>query len=185
VPYRFIAATRFIVILPAVTIFVGATVLLVYDTIVTANEILAIATHAPDLHSAKAVGFELIETVDLFLMSIVLYIISIGLFQLFIADLDLPNVLRITTFEELKEKLAGVIVVVLGVFFLGELAEISLSADVTPDLLVLSVSLAAMILALTFFLWQQGVRQREFRRAGRREHPPTADQNSDQIPNGR
>jgi uncharacterized membrane protein YqhA len=159
--YRVIAATRFIIVAPAVAIFAAATALLVFDTILTINQIGAMITvEAIDLHSAKAMGFSMLEVVDLLLMSIVMYIISIGLFQLFVARLTLPRVLTINTFEELKEKLVGVIVVVLGVFFLSELAEVSIATDVTPDLIVLGTGLAVVIIALTFFLWQQSFHSR-------------------------
>ncbi len=58
------------------------------------------------------------------MLAVVLYIMAVGLYELFIDDnLDLPAWLVIHNLEDLKEKLVGVVIVVLAVFFLGRVIE--------------------------------------------------------------
>jgi uncharacterized membrane protein YqhA len=63
--------------------------------------------------------FELVEFVHLFLVSTVLYITAVGLYQLFIQELKFPRWLKIDSTEELETNLIGVTVVVLAVNFMG------------------------------------------------------------------
>lgn len=65
----------------------------------------------------------LIELVDSFLIATALLIFSIGLFELFIHDLDLPAWIEVHNLHELKGKLSGVIVLVMVVKFLEHLVE--------------------------------------------------------------
>ena len=69
---------------------------------------------------AKLLSVELVTMIDLFLLGTVLYIFSVGLYELFIDQgLPMPAWLRITTLDDLKERLLGVVAVLLAVTFLG------------------------------------------------------------------
>ena len=86
---------------------------------------------------AKALALEFIEIVDLFLLGTVMLMIALGLYELFIdADLQLPDWLQIRTFDDLKHKLIGVVIVVLAVLFLGH----GVAWDGQRDLLRLEVA---------------------------------------------
>ena len=63
--------------------------------------------------------FEEVEYVHLFLVGTVHYITAIGLYQLFIQEIKLPNWLKIDGTQELETNLIGVTVVVLAVNFMG------------------------------------------------------------------
>ena len=81
-----------------------------------------------------------------------------GLFELFIDDrLDLPNWLEIHDLNDLKEKLIGVIIVVLAVLFLGQVA----TWDGVRDLLGYGTATALVIAALTWFVSQKGKKERD------------------------
>src|SRR5687767_9324559 len=70
----------------------------------------------PNEEGLKHLTLQLVESTDAFLLGTVLYIVSIGFFQLFIdSDLNIPGWMRITDLDQLKSKLIGVIVVLLGV----------------------------------------------------------------------
>ncbi len=72
----------------------------------------------------KELSIVLIQAIDIFLLATVLYIIALGLYELFIDEsLDLPNWLEVRTLDDLKGRLLGVIVVILPVTFLGKLVE--------------------------------------------------------------
>lgn len=72
----------------------------------------------------KELSIVLIQAIDIFLLATVLYIIALGLYELFIDEaLDLPHWLEVHTLDDLKARLLGVIVVILPVTFLGKLVE--------------------------------------------------------------
>ena len=109
-------------------------------------------------HWAFTVGMEgatqrlvvfVMEVIDTFLIATVCYIISLGLYQLFIdRDVALPPWLSIKDFDDLKRRLIGVVVVILGVVFLAEVVD----WDGEKDLSRLGVAIALVIAALTLFL---------------------------------
>lgn len=76
--------------------------------------------HEFDTAAAKHVSVEVISLVDLFLLGTVLYVIAVGLYQLFVNPrLPTPRWLKITDLDDLKERLLATIVVLLAVSFLG------------------------------------------------------------------
>lgn len=98
---------------------------------------------------AKLLALGLIESVDLFLLGTVFYITSLGLYELFIDDtIELPGWLAIHTLDDLKNKLAGVIVVIMAVIFLGHVV----NWHGEPEIIYLGASIALVVSALTWFL---------------------------------
>jgi uncharacterized membrane protein YqhA len=96
--------------------------------------------------NTTVVGF--IEVADVFLLAVVLYIMALGLHELFIdSHLPRPEWLVVRSLEDLKEKLIGVVVVVLAIFFLGRVIE----SQNPPELLYLGVGIAAVIASLAYF----------------------------------
>lgn len=92
-----------------------------------------------------------IEIVDLFLLATVVQVVSLGLYQLYFRqDLQLPAWLKITTLDDLKSKLVGVVVTVMAVYFLGR----ALTWTGGADIAYLGVASAVVIFALTYFLSQ-------------------------------
>jgi len=90
-----------------------------------------------------------IEVIEIFLLGTASYIISLGLYELFIDDrLVLPEWLVIHDFYALKNKLTSVVIVTLGVLFLSK-AVIYKSA---LDLLYFGVATAVVIAALSYFM---------------------------------
>ena len=61
---------------------------------------------------------KLFESVDVILIGTVLLIIGLGLWELFIGDLDLPPSLTTDSFDDLKAKIATTLILVLVVRFL-------------------------------------------------------------------
>jgi uncharacterized membrane protein YqhA len=146
---RFVARlagySRYLVIAPIVGLFVAAIVL----TAVAVVDVVKITMEVVTGHlrlEQTVVGF--IEVADIFLLAVVLYIMSLGLYELFIdSHLPLPEWLIVRSLEDLKEKLLGVVVVVLAIFFLGRVIE----AENAIDLLYLGVGIAAVIASLAYF----------------------------------
>lgn len=58
---------------------------------------------------------------DLFLLGMVLYVVAIGMYQLFIDDdIAIPSWMRVSDLQDLKAHLVSVIIVLLAVSFLAE-----------------------------------------------------------------
>ncbi|WP_129628548.1 YqhA family protein [Candidatus Oscillochloris fontis] len=146
---RFLAATRYIALIPSICIFIAGTALMVYGAIESFQIIMHAFEEEVSSKGAKTLLLSAIELVDLFLLATVLYVIAIGLYELFIDDdLPLPPWLIIHDLDDLKEKLIGVVIVVLGVLFLGQV----IAWDGTRDLLNHGGAAALVIAALSYFL---------------------------------
>ena len=149
---RIVAGSRYLIVVAVAGIFIAATALLVYGALQTATLIAGLFGSPVSSKGAKALLLAAIELVDLFLLATVMYVIAAGLYELFIDDtLPLPSWLEIHNLDDLKSKLIGVVVVVLGVLFLGQV----IAWDGQRDLLGYGAAIALVVAALTYFLSQQ------------------------------
>jgi uncharacterized membrane protein YqhA len=145
-----LAASRYLVLAAVLGSLAASLALFAYGVAETVMVIVETVSKA-DVSSkgGKALALAFIEIVDLFLLGTVLLMIALGFYELFIdSDLRLPEWLQIRTFDDLKNKLVGVVIVVLGVMFLGFVV----AWDGTRDLLGIGVAIALVIAALTYFL---------------------------------
>ncbi len=122
--------------------------------------------------------FEVVEYVHTFLVGTVLYITAMGLFQLFIREVDFPNWLKIDSTEELETNLVGVTVVVLAVNFMGT---IFTGGGETENLFNYGLAIAFPIAALGVFValraWSTKI-NREPEKNLEIKQPVTTDDNS-------
>ncbi len=65
----------------------------------------------------------LLELMDIFLIATVLFIFAMGMYELFIDNIALPEWLIIRSLHDLKIKLSSVIILVMGIMFLEHLVE--------------------------------------------------------------
>ncbi len=144
------AYSRFIVAIPVLGLFAGAltlTVMAGVQTVVTIGHALA-----GELAKKEAI-LEFIELADAFLLATVLYIMSLGLYELFIDDsIPLPAWLEIHSLDDLKKKLVGVVAVVLAVAFLGAVIQ---GSD-AQALMYEGVGIGAVVVAMGYFLKGDG-----------------------------
>jgi uncharacterized membrane protein YqhA len=73
---------------------------------------------------------ELLQVLDLYLIGTVLIITAIGLYELFIGDVNLPEWLVIRNLSDLKTKIVEVIVLVIGIKFVEKLVTVKDPIDV-------------------------------------------------------
>lgn len=144
-PGKRMSITRSIVILPACALFGMAIVL----SVITTVEVARVVVEVLEGHLLVTdLSIEFVEFTDVFLLSVVLYMTSVGLFKLFVTErIPLPRWLDFNDLDDLKERLVSVVVVMLGVYFLGEV----MGGMHGLDLLYLGISIAAVIVALTMF----------------------------------
>jgi len=138
--------SRFIIVAPVVGLFTASVVMTAVASYETVLAILSVFSRDFELKRSLVL---FIEVADVFLLSIVLYIISLGLYELFIDEnAPLPSWLVIRTLEDLKEKLISVVVVVLAVYFLGAVIE----RENSRYILEVGAGIAFMVLALGYFV---------------------------------
>lgn len=163
---RFLASTRYLVIVPIAGLALAAGILFVFggaglirvilETVVAAvTEDEAVLGHAGDL----PVQVVIVEYVHTLLIGTVLYITAVGLYQLFVRQIDFPGWLRVESTHELETNLIGVTVVVLAVHFMGLVYTHDADA-----LLRYGAGIALPIAALGVFVglraWSAGVEER-------------------------
>lgn len=142
--------TRFIVIIPVLGLLASAIALVVTGAVETVRVIrYALTPVEAGGATLKETLVAFIELADLFLLAVVIYIIALGLFELFISsDLELPEWLTFNDLDDLKHRLIGVVVVVLAVLFLGR----AIQSFEPLDLLWMGLSIAAVIASLSMFV---------------------------------
>lgn len=95
----------------------------------------------------KVIVTDFLHISDVYFLAIFFYIFSVGIFQLFIGEHELGKWLNIKTIEDLKEKLASMIVLILATLFAQEVA---LWKD-NANLLYIGIGIAAVCGVLIWF----------------------------------
>ena len=150
-----LASSRFFIAIAVLGSFVAAVALIVYGGIVVVDVTWHAFSGEFSPEGAKDLAVDFIEMIDLFLLGTVLYIVSLGLYELFIdSELPMPSWLRIHDLDDLKDKLIGVVIVLLGVTFLGKVV----TWDGTRDILYFGAAIGIVILALGGFTAITGLR---------------------------
>jgi uncharacterized membrane protein YqhA len=146
---RMVASSRFFVLIATLSLFLAFMAVMVSTIIVTVMTIWRAGVEQT-LSQNEMIG-KLIKQADYALLATVLYVLALGLYSLFVDDrVPMPRWLSIHDLGQLKELLAGVVVVAIAVIFLGQ----ALTWDGTSDLLAPGLASAAVIAALALFLWQ-------------------------------
>jgi uncharacterized membrane protein YqhA len=151
---RLLALSRFTVLLPIVGIFLAAFGLMIYESITLAARLFDLV-HGSGLSTTdvKALAVGLIEVVDIFLIAIGMYMISISLYTLFVDDtLPLPPWLVVPNLEAVKANLVSIVIAVLAVLFLRE----AVAWTGGTDILAFGAALALIIAALSLYLITKG-----------------------------
>ena len=118
---RLIELSRFAVAVPAVTSIIASFVLMGIGVWEVAMSIVHLLDSSV---SVKLTVVAILTAVDTFLLATVLLVIGYGLYELFVdGEGPLPQWLQIRSLDDLKTKLIGVTVAILGVVFLGALVD--------------------------------------------------------------
>jgi len=150
--------SRFVVILAVVFGLVGAFILFIVASMdiwnVATYVFHTIVTHAhPEKFHADIVA-GIIGAVDLYLIAVVMFIFSFGLYELFISDIKAANgkngsqLLAINSLDQLKDKIAKVIVMVLVVNFFQKVMHTDFSTPL--DMMYFAISITALAVGLYF-----------------------------------
>jgi len=148
---RPLALSRYMMLIVVVGTFVGSAALMIFEAVAMGSSIIDVVRGGmTSPKEVKAFAVSLIEAVDVFLIAIALYIISVGIFTLFIDDsLPLPQWLEVHNLDDLKANLVNVVIAVLAVLFLRE----AVVWEPDRDLPAYGAALALVVAALTFFVY--------------------------------
>ncbi len=150
--------SRFIVILAVVFGLLGAIILFIVASIdiwgVGGYALHTIMTGAHPEHFHADIVSGIIGAVDLYLIAVVMFIFSFGIYELFISEIkeaesagkDGTNVLAIHSLDELKDKIAKVIVMVLVVNFFQRVLHTTFATPL--EMLYFALSITALALGL-------------------------------------
>ena len=149
---RLLTGTRYLILIPILGLGLAAASFFILGGIGLIRLLIEIVVRGVE---ATTIGqgvqgliiFEVVEYVHTFLVGTVLYITAVGLYQLFIGEINFAGWLRIDDTEELETNLIGVTVVVLAVNFMG-----AVFAGRTQDLLRYGAAIALPIAALGLFV---------------------------------
>ena len=146
-----LGTSRFLIILAVLGTFAASATLQVFGLLRVAAVILDLI-RAGDVSAAasKSLIADTVSIIDIFLIGTVLFVISAGLYQLFVQrTISLPDWLRIESLDDLKDNLTEVIVVAVLVAFLGQAVE--WTGD--PTILAFGLAIGAVILAVAALTW--------------------------------
>jgi uncharacterized membrane protein YqhA len=149
-------SSRLFIYLPVVFGLLGAIVLFIVASIDIVDVVKMtfnayFGHHHPEHFHAEVVS-GIIGAVDLYLIAVVMLIFSFGLYELFISEIDeaktSSKVLEIHSLDQLKDKLAKVIIMVLLVGFFQRI--IHMEFHTALEMLYFAISILGLSVALYF-----------------------------------
>jgi uncharacterized membrane protein YqhA len=144
---RVLSATRYVVLLGVIACALGALLCFIGALAQLALVATQALTGLDTASEIKSLTVNEIFLADVSLIATALFLVAVGLYELFISKIDLPVGVTVVSLDDLKDKLVGVIVVALAVSFLAQIA----IWDGKTDLLSYGLSIALVILALGAF----------------------------------
>lgn len=163
---RMFGATRYFMTVASLSVFIGATVLLLLGIYEMANSIWR-AVMGREIDSTQSISLRVavIEAVDVILVATVLFLIAFGLYQLFVDPhlrSTLPEWLQISAFSNLEVRLSGMVITVLSIIALTQALESHGEATGSG----IGFEIAAVIIAISLFLYQEKKHQPSNTRTG-------------------
>jgi uncharacterized membrane protein YqhA len=144
---KFLASTRYLAVIGVVALLVSALAAFGWGVVKTVEAIILITT---SLGHAAGITIALVEIVDAFLIATTLLVFSMGIYELVVGDLPLPDWMQIHNLHDLKSKLGGLLVLVMAVKFLEKLAEWKNGLETLFFALAIGV-VAAVLIAFSAF----------------------------------
>ena len=156
---RFLWSTRYIVILAVISALVGAFLLFALATMDVGKlawdfiQLSIFGVDYPNFHVVAVA--KIITAVDEFLLATVLLIFAMGMYELFISDIDIAkdnktsgNILMISSLDDLKDRLGKVILMILVVVFFKNVLNVTF--DNPLNILYMGGGVLLISLALYF-----------------------------------
>lgn len=117
---RVVEKSKYLVLIAVAASLLASLAAFLWGGIKTVKVLINILT---SLGGDPAAAIALVELMDTFLIATVLFIFAMGMYELFIGNVSLPEWLVIKNLHDLKVKLSSVIILVMGIIFLEHLVE--------------------------------------------------------------
>lgn len=139
--------SRYLILLAVVASLVASAVAFLWGVWKTIQVIVKmIASQGEDLLTAVS----LIALMDKFLIAVGLYIFSVGMYELFLGELSLPDWLTVHNLHEIKSRLSSIIILLMAIVFLEHILQWSDPQGTLYFAIAVSVVTAALI-AFNYF----------------------------------
>lgn len=158
---KFITGTRFFVLIPVIGLAIAAVILFIKGGIELIYFLPELISGMEETATHGNIIVEIVEIVHLFLVGTVLFITSLGLYELFIEPLPLSPWLKTHNIEELELNLVGLTIVVLAVNFLSVIFE-----EQENNLALYGIGYALPIVALAYFMKVRSIMTRNEKENG-------------------
>ena len=144
-------STRFIVLISVILSIISSIILFllggwdIIQAIIYKNPLLN-----NNIETNNELLFNIISSIDLFLIGIVLLIFGFGVYELFISEINFAkdkfadSTLKINSLDQLKNKIIKVIIIVLIVKFFEKVLKLSHNFTTPSDLILFSLSILAI-----------------------------------------
>jgi uncharacterized membrane protein YqhA len=117
---KLLEKTRYVSILGVISLLLASVAAFLWGVAKTIDAVvLIVASYGKD----PFIAVSLIEVVESLLTATALFVFAVSMYELFIADLDLPDWMVARDLYQLKDKLGGVVVLVMVVKFVERLVE--------------------------------------------------------------
>ncbi len=144
---KIIAGMRFFALIPFIGLAIAADVLFIKGGLDLGHFLWELVFGIGEADTQGNIIVDLVEIVHLFLVGTVLFLTSLGIYELFIQPLPLPPWLKTHNIEELELNLVGLTIVVLAVNFLSVIFE-----EQEINLAIYGIGYALPITALAYFM---------------------------------
>lgn len=143
----FLNRFRYVTWVAVISSLIASVGAFLWGAIKTAKFILILINTAGD-YDAAPVNF--LEVMDAFLIAAAMLIFSLGMYELFIGKLDLPDWLHITNLHDLKSKIGGIAILVVVIAFIEQLFAWKNAQDMLFFALAIGI-ISAVLIAYTQF----------------------------------
>ena len=138
--------SRYLAIIGVASLLVATVAAFAWGTFKTAHVVMLVIE---SMGKDPAITVEFIEIVDSFLIATAILIFTVSLYELFIADLDVPEWMVAHNLYELKSKLSSMVVLVMGVKFVQKVLDKN-AADLLQTGIAIAV-VSAVLIAFGYF----------------------------------
>ncbi len=111
-----------VIVIPVITLFISAILFGLYGAYLAVATGLKFFTY-PEYREVTTLAPQFFSVIDVFLLSLVLYIFALGLYELFIGKLNVPQWLSIESVDQLKAKLASVVILFVAIAYVKLLVD--------------------------------------------------------------
>jgi uncharacterized membrane protein YqhA len=111
-----------VVIVPVITLFISAILFGFYGAYLAIETGVKFITY-PEYRDVIELAPKFFSVIDVFLLAMVLYIFALGLYELFVGKLNVPEALSIASVDELKAKLASVVILFVAIAYVKLLVD--------------------------------------------------------------